>query len=274
MKIINVVVTVSLLFISNNAFAQNRNLNITTGYSVTTGKYNQTQNTIIEYVPLTALYHNEDWQLELTVPFLRITGNGSVIPGTHGSMVFSDFNSGSFGAGRGMMNSGASNTTTIINSGLGDVITKLTHPIYSNSDQSVQYVMAASVKFATADVQKGLGTGENDYSVDITGSFAISTSIPYVTLGYTFTGDTAQITYQNPIYASAGIMQPLDTKKSLFFAYDFQQAGIAGADNFQQVSVSLSWKQSTNRTLIVSALMGLTKSSPDFGTSLLLTHNF
>jgi len=265
----------SQLFISYLAFAEDSNLSVSTGYSFTTGQYNQSVDTTIEYIPVTTQYYTESWQLELTVPYIRVTGNGTVIPGVGGPMVHRDFNSGMLGSGgRSMGNNAASNTSTVTNSGLGDVILKLVYSFYSNVDNSIRYEMATNIKFATADDQKALGTGENDYALQLNGLFGTGGYVPYLSLGYSINGDSEQVTYQDVVYANAGLMITIDHKRSLGLSYDFQQAGVDGAEDFQQLNISMNWRYTKNGSVFLSGLTGLTTSSPDFGASLILSHNF
>ena len=86
--------------------------------------------------------------LRLTVPYLNVRApEGTIITGPGGEPI----------PGEGPM-------TT--NSGIGDVIAGITlYDVLSNRRLGFAMDLSAKVKLGTADETKGLGTGENDYTV-------------------------------------------------------------------------------------------------------------
>jgi len=56
------------------------------GFDYSSGKYGSDTTTTILSIPVIGTYLSGDWMLKLTVPFVRITGNGTVIPGMGGAV--------------------------------------------------------------------------------------------------------------------------------------------------------------------------------------------
>lgn len=242
------------------------NLKISTGYDYTVGKYGQNVDTEIETIPVTMNYLDGAWSYKLTIPYIRITGNGTVVPGTG---TFGNFNSGLFGGGMG---GNASATQTVTNSGLGDITASMGYGFFPDN---AFYEISARVKFGTADADKGLGTGENDYYLQFDGVLGMNNTLsPFFTLGYVFTGDSASYTYEDVPYGAIGLMFKTSASSSLGISYDYRQSLIAGSDDFKQASAFVNWKVANNWAATVSILNGFTNSSPDSGYSLMFTRSY
>ena len=238
------------------------------GYDYSSGDYGQDVTTEIEYLPVSLAWTTGPWRAEVTVPYIRVTGNGTVVPGAGGPMVFDNFNSGFFGMGGG----GSSATGTETRSGLGDVTARLGYA-FLPADGSF-YELSGKVKFGTADEDQGLGTGENDYALQFDGVFGGGPVSPYVTLGYLVTGDSADFSYRDVPYGSLGLMFRLGAGASAGLGYDYRRATVQGSDDQQQASAYLGWRFTPDLSATLSALAGFTDSSPDYGASLRLTAGF
>jgi hypothetical protein len=254
------ILATALLSLGNPATASE--VRVTAGYEYSSGDYGQAVTTEIETVPVQIQVLQDAWSFSLTVPYIRVTGNGTVVPGAAGPVTFSSFSSGFFGGG------GGSSTETVTNSGLGDITAGLGYALPS---QSGFYEVSARVKFGTADPDKGLGTGENDYYLQFDAIPGSGKSSPYFTVGYVITGDSATYTYEDVAYGSAGIMFRNGQNGSMGIGYDYRQSAVAGSDDLQQISAYVDWKTSRNGSVALSGLVGLSDSSPDFGISLNFT---
>lgn len=234
---------------------------VTVGYDYTSGKYGQTVTTEVETVPLIINRLDGAWNMKLTIPYIRVTGNGTVIPGTTGTV--SDFISGVFGGG-----GSASTTSTVVNSGLGDITGSIGYGFFPGSNF---FEVSAKIKLGTADATKALGTGENDYSFQLDGVIGNDKVSPFFTAGYVITGDTASTTYKDVPYGSFGFMFKNTDIRTSGISYDYRQATIDGSEDQQQFSAFLTWKNPRQWSTTVSGLIGLTDSSPDFGLSIYFT---
>jgi len=248
-----------LLIMSNTVLAEN-STKITASYDYTSGKYGSDVTTEIEYIPVTIQRIKGAWSTSLTVPYISITGNGTTIPGT-GPVV----QSGSSGNG---FYGPVSSSKTVTNAGLGDIIASVGYAM-GNSNGAF-YELIGKVKFATADNAKGLGSGENDFSLQLDGFFGKSKNRPFFTLGYIVTGDSTQFAYNDVFFGTLGMMFKKDRTSDVGLAYDYRQASIDGTDDQHKVSAFITTKHSKLWISTLSGLIGLTDSSPDFGISLTL----
>src|SRR3954469_16788575 len=89
------------------AFAEDGTFSLGTGLTYTSGDYGTSTTTKILSIPFTARYDRDRWTLKATLPYLRITGGSSVIPGV-GTVP----NSNPRGRGRGASGAAATTTTT------------------------------------------------------------------------------------------------------------------------------------------------------------------
>ena len=124
------------------------------------------------------------------------------------------------------------------------------------------------VKFATADEDKGLGTGENDYTIraDI---FKFVDQFTWLgSVGYKFRGDPTGVDLDNVLIASLGGTYKFtpDVNAGVFF--DYRESAISGSDSIQELSGFVSRRLSEDWRIQVYALTGFTDSSPDWGAGL------
>ncbi|HEC20678.1 MAG TPA: hypothetical protein ENI97_15285 [Gammaproteobacteria bacterium] len=243
---------------------------VSLGYEYTTGKYGQNVDTSIVSIPVTMNIIRDAWRYTLTVPYISVTGNGTVIPGTGGAMTFENFSGGFFGGGGGGGMMGSS-TQTVTNSGLGDVVASAAYGFFP---EQAFYEVSAKIKFATADADKGLGTGENDYYFQLDGLVGTDTAQPFFTLGYVITGDPAGFSFKDVPYGSLGLMIKTGASSSLGLSYDYRQSSVSGSDDVSQASVFIDWETSTRISLGLSATTGFSDSSPDAGFGLNLSRRF
>jgi hypothetical protein len=138
--------------VANAEDEQKGTLKLTAGVDYSSGDYGQTDDTEILYLPFTLKYESLSWGLQLTVPWLSVTGSGTVVGGIDGGVVIG-------GYGRRQ-----ARTTE---SGLGDVVAGVSFALDTLWDSGPLVDLTAKTKFATADEARGLGTGENDFSLQI-----------------------------------------------------------------------------------------------------------
>jgi len=254
---------ISLMALPANADSSFR---LSTGYEYSSGKYGQSVTTKIETIPITWNYLSGSWNLTLSVPYIRVTGNGVVIPGPGGPLA-----SGNPGGGRGQFGGTASTTQTVTNSGLGDVLVSTGYVFYP---ANAFYEIAGKVKFGTADADKGLGTGKNDYYLQLDGVLGKGSVSPFFTLGYVITGDSTNYTYNDVPYGRLGLTFKTGPASNTGLSYDYRQATIEGGDDLRQASVFIGWNNAEQRYTTLSVLVGFTDSSPDYGVNLTFIRDF
>ncbi len=239
---------------------------VSAGYDYTSGDYGGDTTTTIQTIPVTINYLDGAWRTTVTVPWISVTGNGSVIPGPGGPMSFSSGGS-SFGMG---WRTPAS--TTVTNTGLGDVTVAIGRAVFSQSKGF--YEVSARVKLGTADPDKYLGTGENDYALQFDGMLGDDKVLPFFTIGYYVTGDPAGYTYNDVPYGSVGLMFRNAPGTSMGVGYDYRSTTIDGTDDLQQISAFYGWQTQSGWNGNVSGLVGLSNSAPDVGFNVTLGRVF
>jgi hypothetical protein len=173
------------------AFAADGDFSLGVGANYSTGKYGTPTETKIWSIPFSARYETDVWTLKLTVPYLRVTGPANVIPDVGNT---SD-------SGRRRRTTRAPTTTE---SGLGDVVAAATYNAYWDSAAKRGLDLTGKIKFGTADSSKGLGTGENDYTVAVEPAQKLGPVSLFGTFGYKFLGDPPGSDLNNVFFGSVG----------------------------------------------------------------------
>ena len=177
---------------------------ISAGAEYSTGSYGGDADIEDFYVPLKATMDFRRLSFRLTVPYLSVRApEGTVITGPGGEPI----------PGTGDI---------VTNSGIGDVIASVTVlDVISNRRLGFAMDLTGKVKFGTADVDKGLGTGENDFTVQAD-FLKFMDSITWVgSIGYKFRGQPPGATLDDALMASAGGIYKfnIDMRAGMFFDY-------------------------------------------------------
>ncbi|WP_395059606.1 hypothetical protein [Polaromonas sp.] len=220
-------------------------LTIGTSVNYSTGKYGTSTSTDITSIPVTATYDTGPWTLKLSVPYVRISGPADVI----------------VGVGK------TSRTTTTVRtaSGLGDIVAAATYNFYNDAASQSGADVTGKIKFATGDSAKGLGTGENDYSVLLDVYKKVDQITFFGGIGYTVMGSSTAVPLRNVFSFNAGSTYKLDEKSSLGFAYDHRQK--SSSTGSAQNELTAFYVHKFNKTWKTQAylLKGFSDGSPDWG---------
>lgn len=259
---------VALLLAAGMAHAQD-GLSFGVGVDYSSGDYGSETTTKILSVPLSAKYVTGDWSFKASLPWMRVEGDANVVPGL-GSVV----NLNPIGRGRGNGGGGGGTTapTSGTTSGVGDLRLAATYSIPMESKWGVD--LTGNVKIATADEDKGLGTGANDYgaAVDVYRSVGEATTL-FGGVGYTVLGDSDFIEVDSVINGNLGVSQKLGDS-SIGVMYDYRQPTSEAADDRSEVTGFYSFPTSDTSKMQVYATKGLTDGSPDWGAGLSFSAGF
>ncbi len=220
---------------------------LSAGAEYTTGTYGSDADIEDFYVPLKAAIDFRRVSFRLTVPYLSVRApEGTVITGPGGEPV----------PGTGDI---------VTNSGIGDVIGSVTvYDVVRNQRLGFAMDLTGKVKFGTADANKGLGTGENDFTAQADFLKFADRTTWIASIGYKFRGQPPGAVLDDAFLASAGGIYKLsrDTRAGVFF--DYRESSI-GADPAQELSVFLSNRLGADWRLQVFLFRGFTDSSADWG---------
>lgn len=232
--------------------------NLTSGIDYSTGKYGQAESTDITYIPFVGKYETDLTTFKLTVPWLQITGPGDVV-GSDATII-----------------SNGINQKRMTQSGLGDVVFSLTHTIaYIGESHPLILDLSGKIKFATASKSKGLGTGENDYTIALDGYKSVSNNATlFGGLGYKKTGDPKDVNLNNVWLGSFGLSYRLNPATSTGIMADYRQATLNTSEPLREVTAFLTHKFSATYKLQSYLTHGYSDASTDWGGGLMLGYTF
>ena len=245
-------VITSALLLGNVATAGD--YTFSTGVEYTKGKYGASIDTTMLQVPFKLEYATEQYALSVIVPYVQISGSEDVIfSGTTKSPMFS--------------------TTTIstvehTDSGLGDVTLSGTYQLQEEIKTRPWIAITGKLKLGTADENKLLGTGENDYAVQL----ELAKKAIHGFIGYKLIGDTPTINFNDVTYGAVGITIPAGKNWTTVTEYYAEQASVSGVDNVQELSFSMSKTLKDKKRFGVYLIKGFTNSSPDWGAGVTLSY--
>src|SRR6185436_2592499 len=168
--LMRVLAVLPALLAASAVFAADGELSAGAGSDYSKGNYGTGSETKILSIPFMARYDSDPWKLKLTVPYLRVTGQGDVIPGI------------------GKTNRGQRGETT--ESGIGDTVLAGTYGAFYDAQSKLGFDLTAKLKLPTGDEQRGLGTGPVDQTLQLEGYKGIDRLTVFGTLGYTHFGDS------------------------------------------------------------------------------------
>jgi len=217
-------------------------------FSYLTGDYGLDRRTDIYYGSAMIKRYLDRGDVTLTVPYLDISSSGVTFAG-------------------GTPEADASATG---GSGLGDIILKGRYYAVEQDGPLPFIDLVGSIKFPTADEDKGLGTGEFDFTAlsEFTWRLGESPWSVLAELGYTFVGEPAGIDVKNRWIYSVGVAYELDPKITLSGYLDGRTAIFEGQENPFSILLMGQYKFRPDLRLDTLFEFGLTDGSPDFGVTL------
>ena len=250
-----VLVAAALAIAAGNAIAQDDGAVISwaTGLEYATGKYGGTEDIEELYLPINVRADFNRVAVSITVPYLSVRAPaGTVLPDTGGEPV----------DGAGTINT---------ESGLGDVIASATvYDVLYSDNYDVALDLTGKIKFGTADFDKGLGTGEHDYTVraDVYKFFDGFTLMG--SAGYKWRGEPDGVSLDDVMLGSIGGLFSVSPKSRIGVFYDYRESAISGNDAVSELSVLVSRRMSENWQIQFYGFTGFSDSSVDWGTGFIL----
>lgn len=250
--------TLVITFACAGAWAVDGQLSLSTGFDYSSGTYGGSTSTDILSVPVIGKYETGPWTYRLTVPYIEVTGPGNVVPGV----------------GRRNSRSTAATGSTSTQSGLGDIIGAATYNLFAGSASEPMIDLTGKIKLGTADRNKGLGTGENDYSAQVDAYQTIGRVTGFATLGYSILGSSAAIPLDNVFYVALGAGYKFDDRVSGGLILDLRQAASYFSGPRRELTGYVNYKLDRDWKVQGYLLQGFADGSPDFGLGALVTRMF
>ena len=214
-----------------------------TGFDFSTGDFGTDTDTDVWYVPT---YLKVEWDpifLKVTVPFVFIDGDAVLIDGQPEGIPLSVGSRG----------------------GIGDVVIAAGYGYFPNGGVLPAIELSGRIKIGTADEDQGLGTGEEDYTIQLDLWKNIGRITPFAAAGYKFIGEPPGVNLNDKVFASVGLSLSLGRRFSVGLAYDWAQSAVPGSPDIHGISPFASIKLSDHFAFDPYAVIGFSNSSPDWG---------
>lgn len=222
-----------------------------TGLEYSSGTYGGTDDIEDLYIPLKGRVDFGRFSVDLTVPYLSVRApEGTTVTDPGGEPI----------PGTG---------ETITESGLGDIIAGVTlYDVFYSSALGIAVDLAGKIKLGTADEDKGLGTGEDDYTVrtDFYKFFEQFTLLG--SAGYRFRGDPAGVDLENVFLGSIGGVYLPNDIVSAGLIYDYRESAFVDGDAISELLVFVSRQIEDSWAIQLYAFTGFSDSSPDWGAGI------
>ncbi len=231
------------------------NISVSVGLEYDTGDYGTTDTTDTWRVPVGVDYQKGAYFAGLSISYINTKSTGTITLSSGNSRM------------RNFTNSSSSTTSTTVSkaSGMGDLNLYAGYHFPSGNAGKTDYSITAHIKLATADENKGLGTGENDYAIEAGLTNSLDKGTLFGSIGYQVNGDTATTNFDDIFYANAGISFPFKTEYRLGAMLDYAQAASPGFDDSLELSGFMNIPMENKRSVYLYALLGLSDGSPDYG---------
>lgn len=269
MKLSHLLLLPVTLALAASGFAtEAASVSLATGVDYTTGKYGGSTTSSSWSAPLDVTWQDGDYSFGVAASYLRVTGAGASIPGI-GPIAALRANRTQYPRLAGRFPVPSDDTKS---SGFGDVTL---HGGWAHSfgENAPTLGLGVGFKLGTADEAKGLGSGENDWSADISLSGG-STLRWNASLGYQILGDPDGLELDNGVRGSLSLSWATERAGVWEFGWDGAQSTNAGTPGVSELR--LGWSRTLNEktSLSLYTTAGLSDASPDFGTGFSINVSF
>lgn len=240
--------------------------NLSVGAYYSDGDYGQPIDTSIHYFPIAYDYTVSNWNLQVSVPHIRISGLGNVL-----------VNVGGIGRQEleGFAPTSPETLEASTTSGVGDTVLTATYQLPSFSANSPFIDFGIEVKLPTADENKGLGTGEADYGVQLDIYQLAGDVTLFGTAGYKFRGRSELFNEMtDSAYISLGFVAPITEVLSYGLIYDFREPASESSMETHELLPFISWIPAPRWTVMTYIAKGFTQDSADIAVGTQLSYRW
>jgi hypothetical protein len=243
----------AMLVLSVTTHAADGKLSLSTGLDYSMGDYGDTQDTETWFLPVSLKYKRDRYTLKLGTAYVWVVGPQNVTP-----------------EGDPLPGGGIRRTIR----GPGDVTSSLAVSVLEEDKSGLDLDLTGKIKFATADVNKALGTGENDYALQVSLYKTLVTWGPYLDLGYRWKGDPAGVNYRNVWYGTMGANYRLSKVWSAGADYSWRGKLTATSEPLSEATVYANYKINAANRLNLYGSAGFSDASADWGVGFTASHLF
>lgn len=239
------------------------------GVDYSRGDYGSDINTEIVSVPVTAQVRRGNWSLSASVPWLRVSGDPDVLP-TVGVVP----NLNPLGRGRSGLIGGSPDDPPAERgtaSGIGDVTLSAAYSVPTG--RTLRVDLGVNAKIATADEDKSLGTGGDDYGVSIDLYRDFNGTVVFGGVGHTRLGRSTFIDVDSVHSGNLGVSQQAGRGR-VGVMYDHRTAVASGLDDRRDAVAFYSLPNASGGRIQLHASRGLSDGSPDWGAGISVSTGF
>lgn len=249
-----------MLIFSGNSMAQDSQWKFSTGLDFSSGDYGgDPVDTEITFVPFTTTYKSDLWTLRATVPWVQIDGAGTVLGAGDGGVVIG--------------NPGGQPLEATTESGLGDIWLSATYALEAIPGNLFYLDIGARLKLPTADEEKGLGTGEADYTLQADLFKPIGNATPFLTLAYKMKGEPSDLQLDDVMFVSVGSDFRISADTNFGLSVDYQESSHSGSDDSLELFGYINQSVNSNWSIMLYGYSGLDDGSPDYGVGFQVSYN-
>lgn len=232
-------------------------LKLSVGAEFTSGDFGGSDTIDTWYIPVTTKLLTDNYVFRLTIPYISF----SAPAGTRVSV----------GGNSHMTRTGTGASSTV--QGIGDIIAAVTtrDVMHSELSSGMSLDFTAKIKFATADENQGLGTGENDYTVQAELMKTYQKFTPYGIAGYTFLGESEGTYLSNVWSGVVGGMYHFTSEWATSLEYYYREASSINSAEQQELSAILNRRVNYRYSVQIYAVHGISDGSPDWGLGAVLS---
>lgn len=155
--------------------------------------------------------------------------------------------------------------------GLGDAIVRGSRKVFQEGEYSL--TGSVSLKLATGDENKGLGTGGTDLGVALSGDRDIGLYTYTILVGYTQVGEPSGVSYDNVVSYGVGINRRF-VRSNVFASLQGQTSALPNTSDPLAIDAGFFRFLTLKDVVIAHALIGLSTGSPDLAVEVGLVRWF
>lgn len=231
----------------------------TTGLEYENGDYGTADSTDLWRIPLGLQYRSGQYTFGASTALLSAKSTGTIIVSSD-RMTMKVNTPPQAKVTMGTPGSGSSSAT-----GIDDIDLYATYRLPRDKDSDIRYHVSVVYKLATADADKGLGTGENDIAFEGGLLTSYKDVLLMGILGYQINGDSATVDYKDVWYTDLSVIYPVKPDRSLGATLYLAQTATPGFDAPADLTLFLNQELDKRRDLYFYVLFGLSDGSPDLG---------
>ncbi len=227
------------------AAAERAQVSVGMGAYYLTGDYGSSAgDTDIWYVPFSLRWKGQRWTVKATVPWVRVSGPGSAVPGVGG------------------ISKGGVRRTE---SGLGDSILSASWLALYDRQSRTGLRLKGKLKLDTADEDRGLGTGSNDFTASVEGFRTTGRTTVFGSVGYRWMGDSDVYDLRNAWLATAGLQTQLAPRTSAGASLYLREKISRTGSPRRELNGFVTHRLTDTVRLQGYAIAGFADGSPDWG---------